>query len=190
MYRAVALLALGPGGPPEDEARCAELARSMQLEFEVVGDGQRVMLNGQDVTAAIRSAEVTRAVSAVADHPAVREELVRRQRELGIAGPSVAEGRDMGTVVFTDARWKFFLDADPAERAQRRRLQLEHEGHPMEREELIASIAERDRRDRERPVGALRIAEDAILVDTTSMSLERVVTILEQIVKGEMKGQA
>jgi cytidylate kinase len=186
MYRAVALLALRAGVAVEDEAACAELARAMSLDFLPDPAGQRVRLNGEDATDAIRSAEVTRAVSSVADHPAVREELGRRQRELGAASPSVVEGRDMGTVVFPRARWKFYIDADPAERARRRGDQLAAQGKPMDGDELSRDVAERDRRDRLRPVGALRVAEAAVIIDTTGIDLDRVVEILECLVRGEM----
>lgn len=183
MYRAVALAAIEAGCKLDDAPGCGRLAQSMKFRFEMTGSGQRVFLNDRDVTDAIRSAEVTAAVSNVADHVPVREELGRRQKELGHAAPSVAEGRDMGTVVFTQARWKFFLDADPLERARRRGAQLSEQGKPADETELLASVADRDRRDRERPVGALRIADDAVVVDTTGLSFDRVVSILEAIVR-------
>lgn len=183
MYRAVALAAIEAGCALDDADACGKLARAMKFRFEMTGSGQRVFLDDRDVTDAIRSAEVTAAVSNVADHVPVREELGRRQKELGHSAPSVAEGRDMGTVVFTQARWKFFLDADPLERARRRGAQLTEQGKPTDEAELLASVADRDRRDRERPVGALRIADDAIVVDTTGLSFDRVVAILEAIVR-------
>ncbi|MBI3736009.1 (d)CMP kinase [Candidatus Sumerlaeota bacterium] len=186
MYRAVALEASRRGVALDDEPACAEIARAMQFDFQPDPAGQRVILNGEDVTEAIRSHEINKAVSSVADLPAVREELGRRQREMGAAALSVAEGRDMGTVVFPDARWKFYLDADPKERAKRRGDQLAGEGKGLGEEKLAATIAERDRRDRERPIGALRVAPDAIVVDTTGMGMERVIGLLEQVVRGEM----
>jgi len=185
MYRAVAHRALKNKISLDDEKGCAEAARVMKFEFVPSPGGQRVLLDGEDATEAIRSHEVNRAVSAVADCVAVREELGKRQRDLGRSKPSVAEGRDMGTVVFPDARWKFFLDADPLERVNRRGTQMISEGKSLEESKLLASIAERDRRDRERPVGALRVAKDAILIDTSRMSLERVISLLEQMVRAE-----
>lgn len=187
MYRAVALAALEAKRGLEDADACGEVAREMDLEFQPAAEGQRVMLNGRDVSEAIRSAEVTEAVSTVADHVSVREELGRRQQELGHRKPSVAEGRDMGTIVFPLARWKFFLDADPLERARRRGRQLDEQGNPADEAELLASVAERDRRDRERPVGALRISEDAIVVDTTGLGFDRVVDLIESIVRDGME---
>ncbi|MCH8332932.1 (d)CMP kinase [Candidatus Sumerlaeota bacterium] len=182
MYRAVALKALQCGASPSDETACADLAHSMRLEFRPMEGGQQVILDGEDVTEAIRAPEVTEAVSEIADLRGVREELGRRQRELGAGAPSVAEGRDMGTVVFPSARWKFYLDAAPQERARRRGAQLRDEGNPVQEAALLEAIAERDRRDRERPVGALKIARDAIVVDTTGMNLDRVVSVLMGVV--------
>ena len=187
MYRAVALKVIQRNASPDDEEACAEIARGMHLEFRPSPEGQRVVLDGEEVTEAIRSREVTEAVSSVADLIEVRKELNRRQKELGEAVPSVAEGRDMGSVVFPQARWKFYLDADPMERARRRGDQLAAEGNAVDEEELLKAIGERDRRDRERPLGALRIADDAIIVDTTGMNLERVVSLLEQLVRGGME---
>jgi cytidylate kinase len=185
MYRAVALKALRDGASLADEAVCGEIARRIKLDFAPGTEGQRLLIDGEDATVAIRSHEINEAVSAVADLLSVRKELGILQRELGRSSPSVAEGRDMGTVVFPDARWKFFLDADPLERARRRGNQLAEEGKALPEERLWETIAERDRRDRERPVGALRIAGDAVIVDTTGMSRERVVRLLEHLVRDE-----
>lgn len=186
MYRAVALLGLEQGADLASGEKIGEIARAMKFEIHPEVQGQRVIVNGRDATEAIRSHDVNSAVSIVSDHVAVREELGRRQKAMGHAAPSVAEGRDMGTVVFPDARWKFFLDADPRERAQRRGKEFAEKGAPLSEAELLASLAERDRRDRERPVGALRVAKDAVVVDTTGIGLDRVVAILEQIVRAEM----
>ncbi len=183
MYRAVALLALQSRTDPTDEAACMGLARGMQFEFKTAEGGQRAIVNGEDASEAIRSHEVTEAVSSIADLVAVREELGRRQRAMGLASRSVAEGRDMGTVVFPEARWKIFLEAAPLERARRRGAQFEAEGSAMDNEALLASIAERDRRDRSRSVGALRVADDAIMLDTTGLTLDRVVGIMESIIR-------
>lgn len=185
MYRAVAWLALQSGADPTDEAACADLARAMQFEFKTSDGGQRAIVNGEDASEAIRSHEVTEAVSSIADLVAVRKELGRRQRAMGLAARSVAEGRDMGTVVFPEARWKIFLEAAPLERARRRGAQFEAEGSAMDNEALLASIAERDRRDRSRPVGALRVAPDAITLDTTGLTLDCVVGIMESIVRAD-----
>ncbi len=188
MYRAVAWLALRGGADVQDAAACAALAASMRLEFIPHAEGQRLLLNGEDATEAIRSHAVTEAVSSVADLIEVRTELVRRQQALGAGGQAVAEGRDMGTVVFPTARWKFYLEAEARERARRRGGQLSREGHPLSEAELIASLAERDRRDRQRPVGALRVAPEAIVIETTRMTEDRVVEIIEQLVRADLEG--
>jgi cytidylate kinase len=190
MYRAVAWLALESGVDPADAAKTGEIARAMKIEFHPSAEGQRVTVNGREATEAIRSHEVNNAVSIVSDHVGVREELGRRQKEMGRARPSVAEGRDMGTVVFPDARWKFFLDADPRERARRRGNEFAQKGNALPEAELLASLAERDRRDRERPVGALRVAADAVVVDTTGMDLNRVVHVLECIIRADMPAKS
>lgn len=186
MYRAAALKAVRSGVGLDDEPACASLAREMQLAFKPASDGQRVLLDGADVTSDIRTHEINQAVSPVADMKSVREELGRRQREIGAAAPSVAEGRDMATVVFPDARWKFYLDADPAERARRRGDQLAGEGRAMDAKSLQDSIADRDKRDRERPTGALRVASDATILDTTGIPMDRVIDLLEQIIQGDL----
>ena len=186
MYRSVSLLALRRGIDPEDEEACHAIAEAMNFEFRPTDGEQRVIVDGKDVTEAIRSHEVTAAVSGTADKVAVRTALGALQKKLGQGARTVVEGRDMGTVVFPDARWKFFLDADPRERAGRRGLQLREEGRPMPEDELLASIGERDRRDRTRPVGALRVASDAILLDTTGIGLARVVAIVEGLVRNDL----
>lgn len=185
MYRAATLLALRGGVPLDDADACARLAVGMDLVFEPTPSGQRVILFGEDATEAIRTPETSRAVSNVADHPGVREELGRRQRRMGVASPSVVEGRDMGTVVFPDARWKFYLDADPLERARRRGAQMSEGGAAVDEAELLRDVAERDRRDRERPVGALRVAPDATVLDSTGIPLDRVVEIMHTLVAPE-----
>lgn len=186
MYRAVTLLAMRAGVPTRDEPGCLALARSMELAFLAHPAGQRVVVAGEDVSEAIREPAVARAVSDVADQRGVREELGRRQRAMGAAAPSVAEGRDMGTVVFPDARWKFHLDADPLERARRRGDQLALAGKIVPEAELLRDIADRDRRDRERPVGALRVAADATILDSTDIPLDRVVLLMETIVRADL----
>lgn len=186
MYRAVALKALGQGIDVADAGACTELARQIEIEFEPAPGGQKVLIDGRDATREIRSAAVTEAVSAVADHVEVRAEMTARMQKMGEAAPSVAEGRDMGTVVFPQARWKFFIDAELGERAQRRGDQLEDQGDSQDVAELQKSITARDRRDRERPVGALRVADDAVIVDTTGIGLERVVGLIEAIIRADM----
>ncbi|MGH7338248.1 MAG: (d)CMP kinase, partial [Myxococcota bacterium] len=162
MYRAVAWKALQEGIPLGDEARVAELAR----RAAIVVEGGAVRIDGHDVTSAIRTPEIDKASSAVARLPGVREVLVARQRELGKGGGVVMEGRDIGTVVWPDARLKVFLDARPDVRAARRSAE-QGSAHAVGPE-----VHERDRRDASRPVGTMQPASDAVLLDTTSLDAE------------------
>jgi cytidylate kinase len=166
MYRCVALAALRGGEDLDDGEAMGRLARSLRIELA----GERVALDGTDVSAAIRAAETTEAASRVSVHPAVREAMVARQREMIAAGRYVAEGRDIGTVVSPDSPLKVFLTATPEERARRRAAQT---GEPEE--EVLAAQRERDERDQTREHSALQAAHDAVEIDTTGLSLEEVV---------------
>jgi len=166
MYRCVALAAAEAGIDADDGAVLGPLAAGLAIDFE----GERVLLGGRDVSAAIRAPVVTAAASRVSVHPAVREALVARQRALIAAGNYVAEGRDIGTVVSPDSPLKVFLTASDEERARRRAAQS---GQPYE--EVLASQRDRDARDREREHGALRAAEDAVELDTSDLSEAEVV---------------
>jgi cytidylate kinase len=166
MYRTVALAALRAGLDPDDPDALAGLARGLEIRF---ADG-RVELDGKDVTAAIREPDVTEAASRVSVHKPVRDAMVALQRRLIEGGRYVAEGRDIGTVVSPDAPLKVFLTASHEERARRRAAQT---GEPIET--VLASQYERDMRDRERDHGALRVADDAVEVDTTDLDVDGVV---------------
>lgn len=182
MYRMVALAALDRGADPEDAASISRIAEGCRMEPV----GGACLLDGMDVAPRIRSPEVTRAASLVAQHPGVREILVRQQRQLAVGRNFVCEGRDQGTVAFPMAEAKFFLTADPRERATRRGLELEAQGRAINLDELLREQAERDQRDKERAVAPLRPAEDAREVDTTSLSLEAVVESLAAEVRRRM----
>ncbi|RMG36966.1 MAG: (d)CMP kinase [Planctomycetota bacterium] len=181
MYRAVALACLRRGVPPEDAEAAGGVARTIVLDN--VGD--RWFLDGQDVTEAIRSEEVSRAASIVAAHAGVREALVGQQRRLAEGRNLITEGRDQGTVVFPDARWKFFLTADEEERARRRYRELVARGRSIGFDEVREQLRQRDERDRRRAIGPLRPADDAIVVDTTGKSVDQVVAELLARVRGE-----
>ena len=183
MYRAVTWLALQNGVDPAD----AEAVERLAKEMEYSTDGDRVLVGGQDVTTRIREPEVTRAVSTVADHPSVREHLVRLQRKIASKGDYVCEGRDQGSVVFPDAELKIFLTASPEERARRRWLQLLDNGISVSYEQILKEQLERDRRDASRPVGALRKAPDAIEVVTDGKSFDEVVEELVHLAQQTMK---
>jgi cytidylate kinase len=160
LYRCVALVALA--APAEEPAR---LARAARIEL-----GERVLLDGRDVTEEIRTLEVSEMASRVASDPAVREALVALQRELVSSGDMVAEGRDIGTVVAPGAQLKVFLIADPAERARRRAAEL-----GLDHGAVLEELRQRDQRDSEREHSPLRAARDAVRLDTTGLSVEQVV---------------
>jgi cytidylate kinase len=181
MYRAVTWKAMQQGVPLDDEAAMTQLVRDTAIAFVPGEKGDRVLVDGQDVTDAIRHPEVTRNVSQVSAHAGVREILVERQRELGKAGGVVAEGRDIGTVVFPQAPVKIFLVASPMERARRRAKDLEAKGHQVNLEELAAEIAQRDAYDSNRAVSPLKPAADAIHVDTDAMDANQVVDRILEI---------
>jgi cytidylate kinase len=179
MYRAVALAALRSRLDLTDAAALARLLADLRLE---VRPG-RVLLNGEDVTDAIRTAEVTKATGPVADVPAVRRRLAEMQRALATGRDVVCEGRDQGTVVFPDAAWKFFLVADPQERARRRQREMEARGEVVELAEVLATQEVRDRRDAARDLAPMRPAPDAVVVDSTRLRLDEVVRLMEEEVR-------
>jgi CMP/dCMP kinase len=166
MYRGVALATLRAGVDPEDLEAVGRLAR----EIEIGLDGDRVLLDGADVSAEIRTPEVAEVASRVAAHPQVRNAMVERQRALIGSGRFVAEGRDIGTVVSPEAPLKVFLTASDAERARRRAAES---GEPLER--VMAEQDRRDARDAERAYSPLRPADDAVELDTSSLSVDEVV---------------
>jgi CMP/dCMP kinase len=166
MYRCVAVAALHAAVDLDDAGAVAAIAAGLRIDF----DGERVLLDGEDVTAAIREPGATAAASRVSVHPGVREAMVARQRELIATGPYVAEGRDIGTVVSPESPLKIFLTADDEERARRRAAES---GEPLA--QVKTALAERDARDREREHGALRPAEDSVALDTGGLSVDDVV---------------
>lgn len=183
MYRVIGLLAAREGIPADDAQRLAELCRRTRIEFREGPDGaMRVLANGEDVTAAIRTAEVAQWASKTSAVPEVRACLVAQQREMGRDGGVVMEGRDIGTVVFPEAEVKVFLDASALERARRRAAELHREVTEAEIEKVAREIAERDERDRNREHAPLRPAADAILVDTTDRTVDEIVQMLYEVV--------
>lgn len=181
LYRLVALAGLQQGLAPTDEAAHAALAACMQVRFGENPDGSELVLlgmPGQDVTNQIRLEEAGQGASRVAVWPTVRAALLQRQRDFAQLPGLVADGRDMGTVVFPDARLKIFLTASAEERARRRHNQLKDKGSGASLAALSLEIAERDRRDSTRPVAPLVPAADAVLVDSTSLSIEEVVDLI------------
>jgi CMP/dCMP kinase len=176
LYRLVAVAGMKRGVPADDALRHAELAAGMQVAFNVTASGsEQVVLEGEDVTGQIRSEAAGQGASRVAAWPEVRKALLSRQRAFAVAPGLVADGRDMGTVVFPDADLKIFLTATPEERAQRRHKQLKDKGSDVSLPALSREIAERDFRDQTRPVAPLKAAPDACVIDSTGLAIEAVV---------------
>ncbi len=185
MYRAVALLALRSQTDLSDAARLEELARAAKIEFEP--GSARVLLDGEDVTEAIRRPEISPAASQVSVFPGVRRALVEKQRRMGAERSIVMEGRDIGTVVFPDAAVKLYLDADPEIRARRRVRELEEKGQPIDAPRIAAEIHERDRRDSTRADSPLARAADAVYIDTTPLSLDEVERVILNVINNRAK---
>ena len=167
LYRVVALAALRSGTDPDNPQQLAELARAIRPAF-VEG---KIIQSGEDITAAIRTEEVSRTASKCAIHPAVRDALLDRQRAFRKAPGLVADGRDMGTVVFPDASLKVYLTASAEERAGRRHKQLIEKGIPASIDSLLRDLKERDARDSGRADAPLTVAPDALVIDTTGMTI-------------------
>ncbi len=184
MYRAVALWAIRTGTALDDMHRLDQLARQARIEF---GAGNtRVLLNGEDVTDAIREPEMADAASKVSTVPAVRRALVELQRKMATENSVVMEGRDIGTVVFPEAQVKIFLDASPAVRALRRLGDLKAKGIEVAPEQLEREIADRDRRDRTRAEAPLMQAPDAMYLDSTALTIDEVQEHILAILRARM----
>lgn len=174
IYRVLSLAALHHDVELDSEASLVPLAANLDVQFQVEGDLVKVILEGEDVSRTIRTEEVGNAASKIAAFPRVREALLRRQRAFRQAPGLIADGRDMGTVVFPEAEVKIFLDASAEERAQRRYKQLQDKGFDVNFERLLTEIRERDDRDRNRATAPLKPAEDALVVDSTAMTIDEV----------------
>jgi CMP/dCMP kinase len=185
MYRALALKAIEKDVSFDDEATLVKLAQESRIQLEPTRDGNRTLLNGRDVSARIRERDVTEAASRVSVHPAVREWMVAHQREMGVGGGVVMEGRDIGTKVFPDADLKIFLDADPVVREQRRMEQQKIKGEVAAN--VAADLRERDRRDRTRAASPLMAAEDAVVIDSTALSEEEVLAKVEELASERLR---
>jgi cytidylate kinase len=188
MYRAFALKALRAELPLDESAALEGLAAETTISLEPGETDNRVLLDGEDVTGLLRNQIVTDAASRVSVFPAIRAWMVRMQQEMGAKGGVVMEGRDIGTVVFPHARVKIFLDASPEVRGMRRYDQLGQSGRPVEEkpEEVIRDLRARDLRDRNRADSPLKAAEDAVILDSTDMTLEEAVRAAEEIVDAKL----
>ena len=186
MYRALALKAIDNDLGFDDETVLVDLASNTRIALEPQREGNRVFLDGVDVSRRVRESDVTAAASKVSIHPRLRAWMVDQQRLMGAGGGVVMEGRDIGTVVFPDAEVKIFLDAAPEVRGNRRYRQTTPDqaaDSTVTEQALIQELKERDERDRNRSESPLRPAEDAIILDSTSMTLDQVLEAAETIVR-------
>jgi cytidylate kinase len=186
MYRAVALATLEAQLDPNDKERVINLAESLDINLEGDPDSLRTLIGTRDVSELIRTEAITEMSSIVSTIPGVRRAMVARQRELGRRG-AVLNGRDITTVVFPDASYKFFLTADPGERAQRRFLEEQANHRETTLAETFADMTERDNRDMTRADSPLKIADDAIVIDSTGKSIEQVFREMMDKIKEEEK---
>jgi cytidylate kinase len=190
MYRAIGLAALRRRTPLEDARELAFVARLARIEFDWTVHPPTVMLNGERVGHLLRGGDATRAASFVAIVPAIREQLVEQQRQIGRERANlVSEGRDQGSVVFPDAELKYYLDATPAERARRRVAQLRGRGEIVDAQQVLEDIVARDQRDASRRVGPLSIPSDAHVIDTTNLQQEQVVERIVRQVGERLNGE-
>jgi len=189
MYRAITVKVLRAGLALDDRRGIGKLMESTRVELRAANGESLVLLDGEDVSDEIRSVAVTGAVSAVSSLREVRQAMVREQRALGRDGGIVLEGRDIGTVVFPDADLKFFMVAGIEARARRRRLDLASDGVDADLGSLMRDIEERDRKDSSRKESPLRKAEDAVEIDTSSMTIEEQVDMVVRIVREKLGQQ-
>ena len=182
MYRAVAWKVMRRGADPDDESALGRMLEGTVVDLGADEGSPTVMLDGVDVSGAIRTPEVGQMASRVSGMGVVRKRMADLQRAMGRSGGVVAEGRDMGTVVFPDAKVKIYLDASPETRARRRFRELAGRGSALTLEQTLADVMRRDRRDRERTVAPLRRADDAVLIDSTGLSVAAVIEkVLEHV---------
>ncbi len=182
MYRALALKAKENGIETNDENGLTKLASELDINFINTDNQTYIFCNGQNITEAIRTPEISMIASEISKSAGVRQEMVKKQRQMGRMGGVVLEGRDIGTVVFPDADVKFYLDADLDERGRRRYKELVEKGQEVDLEQTIKDIMQRDLSDMKRNHSPLRKAEDAILIDSTNLSVEEVIKEMINII--------
>ncbi len=182
-YRCVALEVLNQGVEIIDKEKIIEIAKNIKIDIEHNQEGDRVFLNGIDVSKEIRSKEVTQIVSPISSIKEVRIAMVELQRKLADGKDIIMEGRDICTYVFPNADVKIYLDASLEERATRRFKECQEKGIPMTYDEIIENIAKRDENDKHKEIGSLMVAEDSIVVDTTNLSIDEVVNKIIEIIK-------
>ena len=185
-YRCVALEVLNRNISLEDKEKIIQVAKEVKIDIEALPDGDKIYLNGKEVTKEIRSKEVTKIVSPISSIKEVRYEMVELQRRLAEGKNVIMEGRDICTYVFPNANVKIYLDASIEERATRRYKENQEKGIAMSYEEVYESIRKRDENDKNKEIGALKLAEDSVVVDTTSLTIDEVVEKVIEIIKGKM----
>ena len=183
MYRACGLKALRIGISPKDEKAVEEMLKTLNVKVEYSGGTQHTLLDGEDVSLAIRENAVSMAASDISAHRAVRIRMVEMQREIASSMSCVLDGRDIGTAVLPNAKFKFYITADSVIRAKRRYDELLARGETVDFEELHQEIVRRDRQDSEREFSPLRCAEDAVVVDTSNLSIEEVVARIKSMIQ-------
>lgn len=186
IYRVLAYAALKKGIALDAEKELSSLAANLNLSFKEVNNAVAVILDGEDVSSFIRTEETGGAASKVAVLPEVRAALLQRQRDFAVAPGLIADGRDMGTVVFPDATAKIFLDANAEERARRRVSQLESRGVKADYDKILKEIADRDFRDRNRATAPLKPADDALVLDSTTLSIQEVVDTAVKFIESKL----
>lgn len=181
MYRAMAWLARETGLDFDDQQAVQEFSKKAEVELQLDNGTTRVMVNGRDVTSKIRNPEISMLTSKISTLAPVREAMMILQRRMGTKGGVILDGRDIGTVVFPDAELKFFLSASAEERGRRRFLELQAKGMQTSLEETIQNVIQRDRQDSERELAPLCQAADAISIDSTGLSIEQVIALMEKV---------
>lgn len=187
LYRAIGLAALRRGISTQDAEKVGSMLSEITIDLKFKDGVQCVFLNGEDVTALIRTPEVSMAASNVSAIPKVREYLLDLQKDLAAANDVVMDGRDIGTVVLPDAQIKIFLTASPEDRARRRHKELLERGENVSYDDVLSDIIKRDEADSSRGIAPLKPAKDAIIVDTTGFELEQSLEKLTSIVRGQME---
>jgi cytidylate kinase len=183
MYRTLTWEALRKGLRPDQTAELGKLAESLRFEFN---EENRLRVNGAELSPQIRSPEVSAQVSVYCQPPEVRRAMVDQQRKLGHSRPTVLEGRDIGTVVFPDARWKFYMTANPETRAKRRVLELQAAGMEVSEDEILQNLLERDEKDMGRANSPLRKAEGAVEIDTSGLTMDEQVATICTLVRRDL----
>lgn len=187
LYRAVGLYAARAGVDPAVSSQVTALLPKIQLSLEYTEDGQRVVLNGEDVSAQIRTSQVAVYASKVSAIPAVRKFLLEIQKKMASEGNVVMDGRDIGTVIMPDADVKLFLEASPAQRAHRRYLELQAKGERVTEEEVLDAVLQRDRADSTREIAPAVPAEDAIFIDNSQLDVEQTLSRALEIIREKLR---